>query len=155
MEHTCTAAHIITFCLWMHFQPNGVDMKVPFSSVKHLGEGMAYVPQLKIPGLSHPLLATDITKIDHEVIGWKEDARGYDERSFVVEATRILGFDPGHVIFCPIRQWPTSSVQPETTKTRSKTIGCAIVMIMVNQPSIDNWDGTLESNLPNYDGAPE
>ena len=73
---------------------------------------MAYVPQLRMPGFSHPLLACDITRIDHDVIGWKDDRRGYEEHSLVNEANRILGHETEHVIFSQMQQWSTASKQP-------------------------------------------
>ncbi|KAL7563221.1 hypothetical protein ACA910_014494 [Epithemia clementina (nom. ined.)] len=89
------------------YEPDGADQNIPFSAVKHLNELVAFVPQLRLPGFSHPLLACDISKIDRDVIGWKDDRRGYDDHSLVVEANRILGHETDHVIFPQIQQWTT------------------------------------------------
>lgn len=66
---------------------------------------MTYVPQLRVPGFSHPLLACDVSQIDPNVVGWKDEPRGHHYHSLYVEATQVLGRNPQHVIFSQIKQW--------------------------------------------------
>jgi len=92
------------------YEPDGADQKIPFSSVKHLAEVMAYVPQLRLPGFSHPLLVCDISRIDPDVIGWKDEDRGFLQHSLFHEANQILGSTTEHVVFSQIRQYGTAPI---------------------------------------------
>jgi len=75
------------------YEPDGKDQGIDFSSVKHLHEVAAYVPQFREVGFAHPLIACDIQKLDEDLIGWKDFQHGYDRHNLFHDACRIFGSD--------------------------------------------------------------
>lgn len=72
--------------------------------MKNRAEVTAYIPQLRLPGFSHPFLACDISQIDECVIGWKSD---YLYDSLFHEASQILDQTKVDALFSQIKKFET------------------------------------------------
>ena len=62
-------------------------------------------PQRKEPGFSHPLLTCDMTGVDEDLIGWRDNFRGYEYHSLFNDANHILGGRPVNHAFSIFKQW--------------------------------------------------
>ena len=87
----------------------------------------AYVPQVKIKGFPYPFLTCNIDDIDHGLIGWGDEDRGYDDNNLVVdvplpsasqkeetslntESEPLLDSEPSRnsrPVYSPIKHYPT------------------------------------------------
>lgn len=91
-----------------------MDQEVDFTAVKHLHEVHGFVPQQKENGFDHPLLACNINDVDHDLVGWKDEFKGFDHHNLVQDARSLVGGDPQHHIFSIVKQWKTASAATTT-----------------------------------------
>ncbi len=87
------------------YEPDGKDQLINFHQVKHLEEVQAYIPQLRENGFEYPLIACDITNIDHDLLGWKDHLNGFDRHDLTHDAMEILG-STNNSIFSTVKYWP-------------------------------------------------
>jgi len=87
------------------YEPDGEDQLIPFREVKHMFQVRGYIPQRKDPEFTHPLITCDIAGIDEDLIGWKDNFRGYDYHNLFVDACYLLGRKPEGNAFTIMKQW--------------------------------------------------
>lgn len=71
----------------------------------HLGEIYAYIPQVRVKGFSFPMLACDISAIDENLIGWRDELGGYDVHNLIHDVYAITRSKPLHPIFSIVKQF--------------------------------------------------
>ncbi|KAL7553599.1 hypothetical protein ACHAWF_016906 [Thalassiosira exigua] len=88
------------------YEPDGMDQGISFSKVTHLKEVHGYVPQAKVNGFLFPLLACDIDGINAELIGWKDEERGFNAHSLLCDVAAITKSKTlPNMVFSVVRQW--------------------------------------------------
>ena len=100
-----TLGSYIQSFMYNTYEPEGEDQNIPFRKVKHLFQVRGYIPQRKEPGFSHPLLTCDMTGVDEDLIGWRDNFRGYEYHSLFNDANHILGGRPVNHAFSIFKQW--------------------------------------------------
>lgn len=88
------------------YEPDGEDQGIRFSSVKRRHEVHGYIPQVTEKGFVHPLLACDISKVDHDLIGWRDNIHGFEPHNLFNDVRKILGGeDPPPYAFSIVKDW--------------------------------------------------
>eukprot|EP00934_Nitzschia_sp_Nitz4_P005843 Nitzschia sp. Nitz4//scaffold174_size87051//55495//58659//NITZ4_005116-RA/size87051-processed-gene-0.26-mRNA-1//1//CDS//3329538893//5833//frame0 len=106
------------------YKPDGDCQHIDFGSDPGV---FAYVPQVKVPGYHHPLLACNVDAIDHALIGWWSDKGCLDDNNLIFDvphpSIRAKSSDGASVgvsggeesslemlppIFSIVKQYPTS-----------------------------------------------
>ena len=110
----------ITSIFQPSYEPDGEDQGIPFSSVKHRQEVHGYIPQVQERGFLHPLLACDSSKLDHDLIGWRDNIQGFEPHNLFNDVREILGGeDPPPNAFSVIKHWaPTPMNQSAATSSQ-------------------------------------
>lgn len=76
MYHTCR--------VWFGkpYEPSGKAMDIKFSDLK---EKFAYVPQIRVPQLTFPLIACDVSDIDDGLIGWSDPLHSHTYHNIIFD----------------------------------------------------------------------
>jgi len=94
------------------YEPSGFDQQKDFTDGIGV-DSFAYVPQLKEPGFTFPLLACDISKINSDLIGWKpllsdkkiESHRSYESCNLIFDVPFENDSPVDRPVFSIVRQW--------------------------------------------------
>jgi len=71
----------------------------------HLDEIHAFIPQVRVKGVSFPMLTCDISAIDEDLLGWRDQIRGYDVHNLIHDVYAITRSKPLHPIFSIVKQF--------------------------------------------------
>lgn len=82
-----------------------MDQGIDFSSVKHLHEVHGYIPQTRVKGFGYPFLSCDIRGVDEDLVGWKDQFRGFGPHSLIDDVHAITGSSMLNPVFSVVKQW--------------------------------------------------
>jgi hypothetical protein len=78
-----------------------------------------YIPQVRSPVFSYPLLATNITGLDTGLLEWTDPDREFEFYDLTKDAERLLRGSTdisSKVVFSQVKHWPPLSKQRKKSK---------------------------------------
>jgi len=94
------------------YKPNGKDTKKNFSQVREIA---AYVPQFTVEGYLYPVLASNLSQMNTDLVGWEDPSDlSYDVHNLIhdVRLSTEDEFVPSTTaLFSLVKHWPPADVR--------------------------------------------
>ena len=98
-----------------YYKPDGEASDEKFEDIKEVD---GYVPMVRVPGFSFPLLLCNIDEVDPEYVGWCDIKHGYKRHNLVEDVANMLkradpkwkGSNITDLMFSTVKDWSNTCI---------------------------------------------